>query len=56
MSNQDEILMTEQEYEQLKKEVRHFKKELFLWQNGLQNLIFKFEKIYKGVIKDGSIS
>ena len=45
MSNQDEILMTQQQYEQLKKEVIHFQSELFLWQKGLQNLIFEFEKI-----------
>lgn len=51
MSNPNEILMTEQEHEQLKKEIEHFKKELFLWAKGLQDLISEFEKIYKGVIK-----
>ena len=44
MSNHPEILITEQEYEQLKKE-------LYLWQMGFQNLIFEFEKIYK-IVKE----
>lgn len=52
MSNQPEILMTEQEYEELKKEIEHFKRELFLFQHGFLNLIAEFEKIYRKVVKN----
>lgn len=51
MSNQDEILMTQEQYEQLKKEMKRFKSELFLFQHGIQNLIFEFEKICR-IVKE----
>ena len=50
MSNNDEILMTQQEYELLKEKMQYFYHELFLYHKGFQNLIQEFEKIY-GLLK-----